>query len=1295
MTQSHDREATTANAPPRRHFSVTGCIESIPSPHCRVMSSVPVKLVVVRWRKGDACLGFCVDACLCHVSCKWCLRSFGQEDPLNIGFAIQRPGGRGLMCEQCRNTIHWQYRTETTKQLKERLAACAKHLMQRIIHQNLVQEWLDEHKDNNVARMDFNKRKAVALMEEAEQFRATKMMGYLWPTEVWHEYFSKTWAQPDLVVPENRVQRFKIGETFVAGILESPSAGWAPGIYDLNTDITSKAARVVEACSTDDGLTEDQVTSNYENMARDKGINVSADMGANGCIAKINVAPAVAAESEDEDDDCRGNDFLKKYGGSAVVTTQAAVPPASKAAVHTPSGSAAKPKKASVASASGSMAPEKSLKEFQASQIVAAEVKHLLVRLGINETAETVKEVQLQKLSAKVEKRLSPALVEQFQSEDNGREAVQQELRNSLWVLAAGQELLASFHAGDDSYEYAPAVLRQKYDDFGAALAKYDVAFRAAVAFPFSVVSRAVTVAFGAALHVYKDKDSPLSAADVHMQDVNVLLRVVPNPTAKKNPLVNPAFTGVASLQSICKNEEELHLEQTKQMRALLKKTFALHGETESVENSATAESPAAEPMTAREAAHSFYSKRSVCFTRTALTCFVDVDTDAEAKESIEQHLLLLKAMEVEDVNTVHEALMSLNSSPHVFSKDLRCAYGEELKKVAWSVVTMRLQDKQLSDVFRSLKANVEERFPSAASADLARLLEGDDIDGKRATIRNLQTSVLDFKRAWARSSGFAVPSDTDYLRTKLTAIACTIASAIKNNFEQALRAVLTSSTGGPAGDEVAKALAHCEATFKELGETGLFVDADEQNKFSKVREDHKTALDAVKHGMLNVVCKDAHLVGQNFDMNACKAWCDHFGGDEKALATKGMFSKDTADEVELFQARCAKQLHTAAASLMSAPISQDPVGLAAIDFLTGAAGSKALAKRDLWGFLSAAKVAKYLGSENSLTGLCEFVSGLITKGFFQLKQTCEVTLTLDDEGKSCSLPVAIVAAELGRFIRELCGLHQKLAAIQTVGKPYLILRRLKEQAAVTRDIPGAFANCTNMCKEVVALFPAFGMSSAVLDAILEVTMRSLSDAITEKMRVVVTTMVATLVEATKNIPKEFNVLNGAANIRDAEVEPLLDLLESSPGVKEFRKAWDAYERSEAIPQDIETLLKREEAVAKPLVEKRAAVARISETRLAELDKAAAFQFSAVVLQACLRSNMEAAAATRVVSSAADALLTEACVLPRCITEHANGHKATTSQPRPEATTSQPRPVVKIEADVQPIVQVKKELASS
>lgn len=79
--------------------------------------------------------------------------------------------------------------------------------------------------------------RSLAQVVKGRQFRATKMMGYLWPVKLWVDFFSKKWGMPELVAPEDRIEHWQFDDDLaVDGILEDPKAGWAPGVFDLNED---------------------------------------------------------------------------------------------------------------------------------------------------------------------------------------------------------------------------------------------------------------------------------------------------------------------------------------------------------------------------------------------------------------------------------------------------------------------------------------------------------------------------------------------------------------------------------------------------------------------------------------------------------------------------------------------------------------------------------------------------------------------------------------------------------------------------------------------------------------------------------------------------------------------------------------------------------------------------------------------------------------------------------------------------------------------------------------------------
>ena len=85
----------------------------------------------------------CATQCICIRFCKWCLRSFGQPSARDHRIALPRAGNRGLVCDDCRSTNNWKYKTETAEDRKKRLRAMERTRPLRMTWQNLVFDWIE------------------------------------------------------------------------------------------------------------------------------------------------------------------------------------------------------------------------------------------------------------------------------------------------------------------------------------------------------------------------------------------------------------------------------------------------------------------------------------------------------------------------------------------------------------------------------------------------------------------------------------------------------------------------------------------------------------------------------------------------------------------------------------------------------------------------------------------------------------------------------------------------------------------------------------------------------------------------------------------------------------------------------------------------------------------------------------------------------------------------------------------------------------------------------------------------
>ncbi len=126
----------------------------------------------------------------------------------------------------------------------------------------------------------------------------------------------------------------------------------------------------------------------------------------------------------------------------------------------------------------------------------------------------------------------------------------------------------------------------------------------------------------------------------------------------------------------------------------------------------------------------------------------------------------------------------------------------------------------------------------------------------------------------------------------------------------------------------------------------------------------------------------------------------------------------------------------------------------------------------------------------------------------------------------------------------------------------------------------------------------------------------------------VVTQAIATSVLDTFKAVEKTKVFTKLKEVTDVNAftkelaQPMLEALRSSESVTHFKEAWQTFEDAEKLPHQIHTFLNLRRAAAAPnLADARSTIATMSGKPVADLNKAAGFQLSAVILQACLEAD--------------------------------------------------------------------------
>ena len=214
-----------------------------------------------------------------------------------------------------------------------------------------------------------------------------------------------------------------------------------------------------------------------------------------GNVSNIQITDEGPADVDDSDHPCH-NDFMSRYAVGLFThdsDTDTELDEKAQAQVKaTRSRPKAKPKPASAPQkrhrADSPLSGQKqakpktcasgdtSLKQFQTSELVLAEVCQMLTRLMRNDSAALVKEPQVKTLANKVSARLSPGLLGQFAEENAGdphRHDVLDALRAPEAVLVQASDVVGSFHSASGSTSFPAPVLRQAFDNYEEQLGAF------------------------------------------------------------------------------------------------------------------------------------------------------------------------------------------------------------------------------------------------------------------------------------------------------------------------------------------------------------------------------------------------------------------------------------------------------------------------------------------------------------------------------------------------------------------------------------------------------------------------------------------------------------------------------------------------------------------------------------------------------------------------------------------------------------------------------------------------------
>ena len=1160
----------------------------------------------------SGCFGHCKGACYCSSRCKNCLRSFGSEHPLetrtnkDVHDTLPRAGGKGLHCDICRMTFHHYHKDDSPQERKQRMEDIQADPEKRKAHCSEVADYQELKNDpRNARRVTQN----VSLScNEHHTVGAEKELGMLWPTAIWEEFFKKKAAAW-------RLTQARVGiNQWATGIIEAPSAGWAPGIYRLKEEYGLGITKKARGPNTDDGYTEDEVNKAAGKFSEALTVDVQKESNADGEDSIKLVGGGV-----DADDD--QNDFLSDYLSAGFgpapedndqqdrpqkklketkpldSTPKAGTPkrpggePEEQRPPKAGKRETPKPKVASKPKAQGPMSRSKRLKEFNTTENLVNEAQNLFKRLRDYESFMFTKAPVLESLCVRLDKRLDPSLLDQFEGDLMG---VYEQVRAAKDLAKALTSILVCCHAKPGSDEYLPILLQQAISDFTAIVrsggATTDLFELPQQILALPVLRHLESAISSACSLVAKDTTSAKSLLEDWSRSMSLA------PTAASKALDVGDELGLNQLSSAAGPDilNEAHL---KAIDDGLAKVFGMK-------------------VTVPEGSL-IIATREAEFIKEFLKTLAALSVPETIKKDIAalEKLMLCTTVPVDEIK---EASTHCNNNAKlaVLLKNTPGSHsiGGQIGAFAWGVFLSRKKDQHVVSTFVALEQRTSWNV-STTDAFNEALVSGDLATRRRLTA-GLKETVLGCRAALQKASDH-LQSSPEYLRIKafIEDVDSKAVAFFKNQLERyalvwesGLKAAVEQMNNGVLEFPFAKA----EVELAAMTMTGVFIKKEDQDHANALADKLTKDVVVFKNGWEWYV-----KVVSGLDTNTTTVWSDL----EKHKALRDALSiiqkqthiqelrtyyveqslKCMADFLCTFSSKLRSNVNAFVGNIMAAH------SCALLEFSQKACDLKKM-KPNLVVSLTGPKINRILGETipESATKVFESIAKADMCSLFEA-----VTADTTEEHDSITdfHINAMSVLKMMPIIVQVADRRKELGIATAQKKGHSVLLKIKE-------IAGNIDNIDQMFDEAIALATRFvgKNASRLLDnvrALRKSTKDGIVEEITRCMQSACLTTVQDLIKLLPDMVKLLSVPELACDAElDEQVSERMYARLSEPSAKAWKTAFDEYNRAFDLPPRILLQLGEQEQ------NNHTAMAALSGVPEADLIAAARVQSIAIIVTA-------------------------------------------------------------------------------
>ena len=1011
----------------------------------------------------SVCQFFCEAKCCCHVFCKLCLKSFGSEDPRpnKQGQALQRTANRGLVCDCCRNALNFKHAADSPQERKSRIEeiAAAKKEGKPHEHDGEREQWLAEHAASGGVRIQAGPR-TTCKVSGSSSMGLRRGHGYIWTPQQWANFFEKPvdWTQ---------VKTYNCNGLSIRGILEPPTKGWIPGLYELFETHESKSKMETTVADTAVGNTLEDVQAAHKALSTARTLTTEITTNDKGQVVGCAVeAPGLMAHKDDDDsDDDSHIDLLCRYASISQVkrasSSIAESEPAStssttskksrKAAVlqstagsgagapgkrthsqgdaQEPTATQKKRKTPGATAAFKEMSVAKMTNELRATELVFVEVRQALDIWAGAETWISVAAPRVKTLVSKLDKRLQPKILDQFSLDavtcEGGLTPVvlHQVLleHNQLWKALL--DILLSYYAKVGDVVRVAASLKSAVVVFeGLDLAHLKAQQIIPNAIYFEITTRAASSAMKRALAIVTNDTDSVEDADEDLLTWAWTLR-------HSSQLHGDSLLGISFLARIPSVGEVEALKcQIKLLREGAKEVFGLASKVKET--------------TPAEQQSSFWASKATKFVASFCDKVLTVGIESTEMPRIIALQTLTKgsASNIEDQQA---ALKNVQNGTCIFEKETRLRYAAQVIQWSHMLLEKRIRDRQSVRGFE-LVATELTRLPDETAMEKLR---EPDADMKRVTDQ-IKSIVLMYKQVLAKTSAEARETD-DFAQVSgpimqvLTERCAEIQAAVHTRWNYAFHQALSAALRGEDVASVESFFDNAIALAVCVDMKDLVLDeaqAEAQRKVGSARVDVSQAAK---------LCAKEVLSHGNWE----QSWVTIGPELEKfvhvALQSSRPESVYTDEAWKLWTDLVTKAIAAIEAGLcssISAQIDGDATYGLLVDVL-GASGKATLQKA--W---NATQSPKHLEFDNSL--LRELTNEIVRHRldellFFNRKAFVPLKRLEDEMSVSIDLALVLRFPRLGDAIRHVANIGHRVRnalSLRTVSKQLVKLLEVSEE---------------------------------------------------------------------------------------------------------------------------------------------------------------------------------------------------------------------------------------------------------